>query len=175
MPLVTWVACRAAAITSGDTISLPFRIALVASNWYERLFVPLSVVLFGGIVVVGFISTRASFQEKRNALLSWVSIAAASLALEVGIWWLPFDLLAGNAAVKLVILSSLLGAVAIMAAVVLAVQVQGIVSKTSSTRVRGWHIAVCGTLLLFLGPFALLVPIWVLATSARTGEANRVA
>ena len=120
----------------------------------------------------GLFAGKTSLHEKRSALLWWIGIAAAAEALSIGIWWFQIDFLDSNATVKLVILSMILGGVAVLAAVALAVQIQEGVWKTTTTAVRGWHIAVCGVLLMFFGPLALLAPIWVLASSRRSAAVD---
>lgn len=163
-PLVAWATARVAVIDAGATISLPFRIVLAASNWYLRLLPLASVIVLGAIVIAGLLSGPTSLQEKRSALLSWLCIAGATSVLYMSSAWLAFEFFASHAALHLGIP---LGMFAAIAAVVLGAQVQGLMWKTKSTRVRGWHIAVCGSLLLFFGPLALLPPAWVLLTSRR--------
>jgi hypothetical protein len=165
IPGVAWVTARVAVIDTGASISLPFRIAIAVSNWYTRLLPVASLIVLGAIVIIGLLLSRLSLSEKRRALLWWIFIAGATTILDMAIWWLPFEFLASNAAMKLNFISLSLSAFAAIAAEVLAAQVQGLVSKSKSSRIRGWHIAVCGTLLLFLGPLALLPPAWVLVTS----------
>jgi len=163
VPVVSLVVDRAGEVAaSGSTLSLGWRFAIALTNWYVR-FLPF--IAIGGValatVIGGYLSRRCSIIEERRALLVWLIVAVLYLALPVVSSLTPSIGRVSSGWIHGLTPLMAMGIVAPLATVVTGVHLQARIRHLSSSRVRGWHIAVASLVLAVLGPAALIPSVWV--------------
>jgi len=164
VPAVSWVVDRAGQFAAtGSTLSLEWRIAIAATNWYVRL---LPFIAIGGVALAaligGYLSRHCSVVLERRALLGWLIIAIPDLALPFIAPLMPsLGDVSGRTWLHGLTVLMAVGIVAPLAAIVMSAHLQARIRTSLSSRVRGWHIVVGSLVLAALGPALLIPPVWV--------------
>ena len=163
VPVVSLVVDHAGQVAAaGSTLSLGWRLAIALTNWYVR-FLPF--IAIGGVALAtligGYLSRRCSIIEARRALLVWLIVAVLYLALPLLSFLTPIIGAASSSWIHGLTPLMAMGIVAPLATVVTGVHLQSRIRHLSSSRVRGWHIAVASLVLAVLGPALLIPSVWV--------------
>ena len=175
VPVVSWIVDRAGAFAkAGATLSLGWRLAIAATNWYVR-FLPFIAV--GGValaaIVGGYLSRRCPPRQERRALLGWLVVALLYVCLPLLASLVPnlgshirLNWIHGLTALMAV------GIVAPVATVLVGAHLQARIRTSSGSRVRGWHVAIGSLALAAAGPAFLIPPLWVWVRAGSVSTAS---